>query len=468
MSYLQKLRSPIFIIIIFVVAVFGSSLMGDLARVVSAGALGAITIALLVFKHKFWAGLAAIAIFGIFYFWIFVSLRPAAIAAGCHDGKIASNPKMSQTATEFLFRSGGAAAVVSTDEAEDFGWGDKLEVCFDVKQIQSAGSFKNYLLARYGTDFELKNPTIDLTAAGTGFVRNFYDWVDGLNERLSRIFIGNDAVLAKGLILGGSQGFSSEIKTKLKLTGTSHIVAVSGYNISIITVILFNAFRKAFSRRGAIIAVFLLLIIFVPMTGFTASVIRAAIMGLSYVFAKMLGRRGAVLNSLFVAALLMILLNPYVIYDLSFQLSFAATFGLVLVLGPLERIFKNELVVIMLSTLVAQLFTLPLSIANFGIVSIVAPLTNVLILPIVPVTMGLVSLALVGSYVSLSLGILIGGFAQILLRYIILIIKFFGGLHFAALSYKANWLVALMMYFVVGIVAVLLRRILARFSRKVF
>ena len=124
-------------------------------------------------------------------------------------------------------------------------------------------------------------------------------------------------------------------------------------------------------------------------------------MGFLYLFAKCIGRRGATTNALFVAALIMILYNPYSLYDVGFQLSFAATLGLVILEEPLRVIFSRltalpeAVMTAATSTLAAQVFTLPILLWQFGQISLVAPITNTLILPFVPLTMFMVALTYV-------------------------------------------------------------------------
>ncbi|MDP3014730.1 MAG: ComEC/Rec2 family competence protein [Candidatus Subteraquimicrobiales bacterium] len=274
--------------------------------------------------------------------------------------------------------------------------------------------------------------------------------------------------MAKGLLLGGSQGFSSEFLNAIKNSGTSHLVAVSGYNVSIITIILFRYIRAAFSRRSAIIFSIIFLICFCLLSGATASVVRASLMGLMYIIAKIIGRRGAIVNSLFVAAFFMLILNPFALWDIGFELSFMATFGLIFLGEPMIKLFfgrlkdgtAKDVASTLCETISAQLFTLPILLSAFGKISIIAPIANVLILLLVPLAMLLIFISVIGAFLWQNIGLLLAGVAYVLLDYFMTVIKFFGSLKMAAMQISiSNPLVIIGMYFAIFALAVYVRKI---------
>lgn len=391
----------------------------------------------LVFKGKKITGiLTLIVLAGALSF--LTALARDDLGLGCSQVTIASRPFETGGKYEFVVKSDqGKRAVLQTEDDKLF-YNDRIEVCLESVQNTNLTKAKRlYYLAKYKTPVLYGNVRPKLIKSGSGLLRLLYFGNDYLSDRLKQFLKGDDAVLARGLILGGSGGFSKNIKTNLQNSGTSHLVAVSGYNVSIITIMLFGFVRAVFSRRAAIITTITAIIIFCLLTGGSASVVRASIMGLIFILAKLVGRRGATLNSLFVAALAMSLINPYVIFDVGFQLSFAATFGLILGAEVFSvsklKISKPYLAIILeilFSTVLAQVFTLPILLSTFGKVSLVAPITNLLILPIVPLSMAIVALTLIFSFVP-YLSVLLAEIAGLILNYILYIINFFGSVSFA-------------------------------------
>jgi len=151
----------------------------------------------------------------------------------------------------------------------------------------------------------------------------------------------------------------------------------------------------------------------------------------------------------------MALLNPYIIFDVGFQLSFAATLGLIMGSGIFSfsmlkksRPFLFSLVEILLATTLAQLFTLPILLGVFGKASLVAPIANILILPFIPLAMALVALTIVFSFVP-YLSVLVAELTSILLKYIIYIINYFGALPFAKIENINLNTIAFVVYYAV-------------------
>jgi competence protein ComEC len=241
------------------------------------------------------------------------------------------------------------------------------------------------------------------------------------------------ATLMTGLVLGKSGGFSKQFMEKLKTTGTTHLVALSGYNIAIIIKSLLYTFGFAVNRRYAVYLCILMIIAFVVMTGAEASVVRAAIMASIMIIAERSSRAYSVRNAIAVTALVMVLYNPAVLAsDIGFQLSFLALMGIVYLQPAMERFFKapegagwfgwrNNL----FATCAAQLAVLPILLGNFGFFSPISLVTNVLLLSAVPVTMGLGFGMVLGSLISPFLTHLLAVPARLLLEYELAVIDLF-------------------------------------------
>ena len=194
------------------------------------------------------------------------------------------------------------------------------------------------------------------------------------------------ASLLNGILFGVKTSMPKEFYNALITTGTLHIVALSGMNISILTV-LTARITLFFGRKASSILTICLIVLFTIFVGASPSIVRAAIMGSLSLFAVYFGRQNWGLLGLFLAAGIMLLYDFSFIKDLSFQLSFLATFGIILATVKSKRYWGKGLpdqAVYWLKenlklTLSAQLFTLPVILYNFRRISLIAPLANLMI-----------------------------------------------------------------------------------------
>ncbi len=260
-----------------------------------------------------------------------------------------------------------------------------------------------------------------------------------VEESFMKTFSPESATLMTGLVLGKSGGFSKEFTEKLKLTGTTHLVALSGYNISIIIKYLLLLISLGINRRIGIWICVLVVIGFVVMTGAEASVVRAAIMATIILLAEQSSRMYSVRNAIVAAAFGMVVYNPTIlVFDVGFQLSFLALMGIVYLQPAIEKFLqvpddsglfewrKN-----CVATIAAQLAVLPIILTSFGTFSVLSILTNVLLLSFIPYTMGLGFLVVIGYLFSSHLAFIIAAPAKLLLLYELRIIDFFAGLPFS-------------------------------------
>ena len=184
---------------------------------------------------------------------------------------------------------------------------------------------------------------------------------------------------------------SESLKNKLNLTGLRHIVAISGQHIVILTNMLMAFFLGlGLWKRQALLLSFLLMVLFILLTGLEASAIRAGIMGGLLLVGQYMGRMQASFRALVFAAAFMLFFNPLLLTrDVGFQLSFLAVLGIVFSFSFFKHVLRKVpetfgLQDMMAMNFSAQLFTLPILVYNFGYVSLISPLTNILVLPVIP------------------------------------------------------------------------------------
>ena len=243
------------------------------------------------------------------------------------------------------------------------------------------------------------------TASGQGglILTAIYALRQSALQTIYQLFPDPEAGLLAGILLGVESGIPENVQQAFKDTSTSHIIAISGFNFAIVASLFASFFGWLLGRWRGMLAAFTGIAVYALLAGAGAGVIRAAVMGSLSVFAVQLGRRQNGLNSLAFVAALMAVFAPAVLWDVSFQLSFMATLGLILYAGPLTQIFEAQVSRWMqpnlaqrlsqpvgeyfLFTLAAQLTTLPVMLYYFQRLSWVSLLANPLILPPQPAVM---------------------------------------------------------------------------------
>lgn len=200
--------------------------------------------------------------------------------------------------------------------------------------------------------------------------------------------------LLTGILIGNRAKLDPDLLETFRTVGLTHLIAVSGYNLSILTSNIRSIFWPILGRRAIFVAL-AVIIIFVILSGAPPSILRAAVMASSLLVAQYLGRPSRSINVLVFAAGLLALLEPKIIFEIGFQLSLIATYGLIrlgpVIVSALERFgsIPETLRLIIGETVAATLVTAPLIAMYFDRISIVSPVSNLLVLPIMPLLMGL-------------------------------------------------------------------------------
>ena len=317
-------------------------------------------------------------------------------------------------------------------------------------------NYKNYL-SRFGIDAVAYYPKVESADGNSGNPIKYYilKFKQRFVENLNHLLPEPQASFMGGLLLGAKRAIPQTLLDQFSATGTSHIVAVSGYNISIIAagigwLLQWLGLRKRISFALSVIAI----IAFVFMTGASASVIRAGVMGVLLLIALNIGRLYAITNALVFSAAVMLAFNPQILhFDIGFQLSFAAVLGLIYFSPLIEpyflwmpKLLRNYL----LATLAAQIFTLPILLYYFGSLSIVAVPVNLLVMLAVPVAMLFGFLAGFVGFVGLKLAWPLMAISWLLLTYILKVVGLFASIPYASLGLNINIYSVLVYYLILA------------------
>ncbi|MEI7542141.1 MAG: ComEC/Rec2 family competence protein [bacterium] len=277
-----------------------------------------------------------------------------------------------------------------------------------------------------------------------------------IKEKLLEIIYSSipkaEAEIMNGLMLGNQRVIPDDIYDKFKITGTVHILAVSGMNVGLIALFIFLLLKiLKVKRKVAAVITLLFITVFAIITGAGASIVRATIMGYVVLLGLIMEKDTDLINSLSIAAFILLIFNPSNIYDVGFQLSFLATFGIIYFIDWVENLFKGLpkwLSGTLASTIAAQLFLSPVMADTFHQVSIISVLANIFIVPLA----GMISILgfamwLFGS-ISLQIGKVFGATIWLMIKGMMLIVDILAAIPYAAISVKTMPVVLSFLYYI--------------------
>ena len=288
-------------------------------------------------------------------------------------------------------------------------------------------------------------------------------------QHIARSLPEPQAGLLTGILLGNENGIAPEIADAFSRVGASHVIAISGFNMVILSGATIGLLRRMrLSERAAGVTGILIILLYSLFVGANPAVLRAALMSSLLVIGGLIRRKTYVPASLAFVAVLLSLLNPTVLWDISFQLSFFATLGLALYTDPLKRAFDHLLARLfppslvrtlsgflsepLIVTLAAQITTLPLIALYFSRLSLMTILTNLLIVPVQAVILILGLLATLISFVLAPLGQILYWYDLIPLSWTISVVRVLAGVSFADVEFYVDpRLVALYFILLIGV-----------------
>lgn len=286
--------------------------------------------------------------------------------------------------------------------------------------------------------------------ARRGFWSNVFMLKGWMIARVNELYSEPAASLVAGILIGARRAIPQSVLDDFNAAGLTHVLAISGYNVSMM-IAVFGFFCKGAARRWRYVGMFAGVLALVALTGFSASVLRAAWMGCITLFAQAFGRKGSAVHLLLVSGVIMVCLSPrMILVDLSFQLSFLSTLGILLFMPRIERFEEKflkgscrwpfacykKIPAFMREgfwvTMAAQVFTTPLLLFQFGRFSLIAPIANIFVLPFVPWLMLFSFCGLVLSFLFFPLGQLLSFIAHVIVMVMLFLVNVFASLPFAS------------------------------------
>jgi len=360
-------------------------------------------------------------------------------------GTIIKEPEIKNNSTKLVVKTDKGKILVTAGNYPQYFYGDVLKITGkpETPTVFEDFNYKNYL-AKDGIYSVIYWSKIEILERNKGnpIFYAILKFKNRTTDAIEKIMPFPEASLLEGIILGNKQIFSEDLKNSLSTTGTSHIVAISGMNIVIISeILMFVLIALGLWRKQAFWFVLALIFLFIIMVGAPASAVRAGIMGAILLYAQKIGRLSNAGRIMVFAATIMLVFNPLLLrYDVGFQLSFLAVLGMIyikpilddLILKKIKKQELSGLVQIVTTTIAAQFAVLPVLIYNFGRISFISPLTNVLIVPFITflTIIGLIFIA--GTMIFAFLGKILVWPAYLGTAYVFKIIDWFSRIPWAA------------------------------------
>jgi len=405
-------------------------------------------------------------------------LRRAGMGSPLHKG---------QTAGKIL---------ITVPRYPEYNYGDELEISCSLKTPKEYPdfSYKDYLsrFNIYSVCYPREEEIKFISSGNGSFVYSSILKLKGRAKRVvEQILPEPQSSLLSAITLGVKRGIPEEIRDDFSKAGLSHIVAISGLHITLLSSLVMSALLSlGLWRKHAFYLAVLFLVFYIIFIGTPASAIRAGIMGFLILLALNLGRLSHSVNSIVLAGTLILLFNPKLLpYDVGFQLSFAAVLGIIFIYPilnnvpetiirrgrlmclPLRGYSKTSvrwlpayrqgrhgaaptriamalehsgfIKTLIFLTLSAQVATLPLVVYHFGTLSLIAPLSNILVVPLLPLVMILGFLSIIAGFIHWLFGFLAAFLVYVPLTYIIKLSHFLTQIPGSFVEFKMRaWMVA--------------------------
>jgi len=345
---------------------------------------------------------------------------------------------------------------------EKYSYGDVLKIECGLerpKNFKDSDFDYSMYLAKDEIFYLCKKSKIEKLSSGDGnkVYAALIDIKNQVGRKIEKMVSSPESGLLFGLLLGGDDKLSKTVKEDFSRTGMSHIVAVSGYNVMIIAeYLIMSGISIGLWRRQAFWLAVGGIIIFVTMIGLPSSAVRAGVMGMLLLWAAKNGRLANSGNAILFSAGIMLFFNPLILrWDIGFQLSFLATLGIVYFYPIFKKHFIDPLTETrqcLVSTAVgkliletffltmsAQVLVLPVILYDFQKLSIISPLANILVLPIIPLSMLLGFLTALFSFIFPPLALVFSWITYLPLRYETCVISFLSDLKFSSVEISLSW-----------------------------
>lgn len=340
----------------------------------------------------------------------------------------------------------------------------RSKVCFEgnidkPKPATNPGGFdyKRYLasIGVSGTVYLSSNSDINFIGTKGG------GWLHKLGFAIKKFVLNiveycldkNQAGLLSGMIIGYKDGLDENAYNAFSKAGLTHIMVASGMNVAFIILPLTYIFKKLrINNLVSSILTIAVLILFVFIAGFSASVVRAVIMGIIILLGKIFMRDTEIYTSISVAAIILLIINPFTLFDIGFQLSFGATISLVMFYKKIKEFIDrihlpNFISDTLAATIAAQIGVVPITLYYFNNFSTISILSNLLVVPMVQIITIIGFIMVFAGIININLAVLIGYINNTFLSFVLFVTEFTSKLPYASLKLPTPPLWLMVLYY---------------------
>lgn len=380
-------------------------------------------------------------------------------------GQIIREPEIRIDSQRLIIKSDAIEGVVQITRPLQprYTVGDLLEIQCVLRKPEAFDSFAyDKYLERYGISALCRYPGIE----HIGFSHSWRSVLFAAKEYTVQRFIYSipapEHSIILGAVFGDKRAVPPHITESFRITGTSHLLVISGMHVSILITIMTRLLQSIrISNRWSVYAIMVLLAVYVTLTGFQASALRASLFGVTALLAELLGRTRSSLRILVMIAAVLLLWQPLLLfYDAGFQLSFLATAGIIIFQKPIEQVirfipewatFRSTAA----TSLAAMITTTPLIIYSFETLSIIALLANTVVVPLMPSIMcGAIVAIIVSLFFPSSMAMWLNLPLTHILHIFISIVDWFSQLPYASISgVNIHPVVLVFLYLLISIAA---------------
>ena len=328
-------------------------------------------------------------------------------------------------------------------------YGDKIEFYLEYEKPSTARNYmgfdySNYLKTKriFGT-VNLKEEDVEIISHDNSniILRKIYELRNLMKTKIEKLLPKETSGLCLGMLIGETSGIEENMQENFRDSNLSHILAVSGANVSYIIVSITYIFNKMCLRKrlSKIISI-ILLILFMLLTGCTSSVNRACIMAILMLIAELLYRKSDVYNNLAISALILLIINPYSLLDIGFQLSYMGTIGIVFLHDKIGSFIKinNKIVKYFFEMIVvttcANLAIIPIMMFHFNTISLTFYFSNIIVGPILGIVVIIGFIMFFISLIFTPISSLIAIVLNLMLKFIIKIAEITANMPFSKIT----------------------------------
>lgn len=328
-------------------------------------------------------------------------------------------------------------------------YGDKIEFYLEYEKPSTARNYmgfdySNYLKTKkiFGT-VNLKEEDVEIISHDNSniILRKIYKLRNLMKTKIEKLLPKETSGLCLGMLIGETSGIEENMQENFRDSNLSHILAVSGANVSYIIVSITYIFNKMCLRKrlSKIISI-ILLILFMLLTGCTSSVNRACIMAILMLIAELLYRKSDVYNNLAISALILLIINPYSLLDIGFQLSYMGTIGIVFLHDKIGNFIKinNKIVKYFFEmiavTTCANLAIIPIMMFHFNTISLTFYFSNIIVGPILGIVVIIGFIMFFISLIFTPISSLIAIVLNLMLKFIIKIAEITANMPFSKIT----------------------------------